>query len=342
MSLTYKPAGASRLPVFVLTGFLGSGKTTLLADWLRRQPLADTAVVINEAGEVQIDGVLVGEADERIQVLEGGCLCCVVLDDLGATVERLLEARDSGAVPSFSRLLIETSGLADPGPIIHSLMHDPRLQSRVRFGGTLTVIDGVNGAENIGQFREARAQVELADAIILSKADRVEDAQRAVVERQVRRHNPQARMIWSRRDALADPVAERLLDADFRVRRDIAENLGHAHGPGCGCHGHGATSGHSALVAHAFRFDAEIDGVALIEALDLIEQLHEGEVVRSKALFRDRETGIGYSVHAVRGILDTPEEIAIPADADTGVVLFSATLSREKVAEVLRPLVGVG
>ena len=95
-------------------------------------------------------------------------------------------------------------------------------------------------------------------------------------------------------------------------------------------------------MAHAFRFDAEIDGVALIEALDLIEQLHEGEVVRSKALFRDRETGIGYSVHAVRGILDAPEEIEIPADADTGVVLFSATLSREKVAEVLRPLVGVG
>lgn len=335
-----RPAGAPRLPVFVLTGFLGSGKTTLLADWLRRQPLADTAVVINEAGEVQIDGVLVGEADERIQVLEGGCLCCVVLDDLGATVERLLEARNTGAVQAFSRLLIETSGLADPGPIIHSLMHDPRLQSRVRFGGTLTVIDGVNGGDNLGQFREARAQVELADAIILSKADRVDDAQRLVVEQQVRRHNPQARMIWSRRDALADPVAERLLDTDFRISHDITENLGHVHGSGCGCHG--ATSAHSALVAHAFRFDADIDGVALIEALDLIEQLHEGEVVRSKALFRDRETGIGYSVHAVRGTLDTPEEIAIPADADTGVVLFSATLSREKMAEVLRPLVGVG
>lgn len=332
---------ARRLPVHLLTGFLGSGKTTLLADWLKRQPLADTAVVINEAGEVQIDGALVGRADERIKVLEGGCICCTVLDDLGASIEQLLEARTAGRVSGFARLLIETSGLADPGPVAHSLMHDPRLQQRVRYGGTLSVVDGVHGATNLAEFREARAQLELADAVVLTKADMVDAARRGAVEDAVRRHNPHARMIWSASDALADPVAERLLEDCVRLPTlcgPASPSAHHEHGPNCACHGQHR---HSGLHAHAFRFGRPIDGVALVEALDLMAQIFEGELVRSKALFRDRTTRIGYALHAVRGVLDTPAELDELDDAATGVVIFTASLSRERVAAALRPFVAV-
>jgi G3E family GTPase len=325
-----------RLPVFLLTGFLGSGKTTLLADWLRRQPLADTAVVINEAGEVQIDGALVGRADERIRVLEGGCICCTVLEDLGASIERLLEARAAGRVPGFSRILIETSGLADPAPVARSLMHDPRLQERVRYGGTLGVVDGVNGAANLAQYHEARAQLDLADAIILTKADLLDAGLRRTAEEAVRAHNPHARLVWSARQALADPLAERLLEEGLRL--PAAAGPHHEHGPHCACHGQHR---HSALRAHAFRFGQPIDGVALVEALDLMAQLYEGELVRSKALFRDRVTGIGYALHAVRGILDTPTELDELDDAATGVVIFTNTLSRERLAATLQPFVPV-
>jgi G3E family GTPase len=159
------------LPTTVLTGFLGSGKTTFLRRALRSPELSDTAVVVNEIGEIAIDHYLVDFVEGEVLELPGGCLCCAMREDLARTLRDLLDRRDAGTVRPFGRIVIETSGLADPAPILFTLGADPVLDARLSLARVVTLVDAVTGADTLRRFAEAARQVAVADAIVISKTD---------------------------------------------------------------------------------------------------------------------------------------------------------------------------
>jgi G3E family GTPase len=158
-------------PVTLLTGFLGSGKTTLLRRALSDPAFSDTAVVINEIGEIAIDHYLVDFVEGEVLELPGGCLCCLAREDLAHTLRGLIERRDAGEIRQFRRIVIETSGLADPAPILFTLGADPMLDQCLRLGRVVTVVDAVAGLATLERFAEAVRQVAVADALVLSKTD---------------------------------------------------------------------------------------------------------------------------------------------------------------------------
>ncbi|HVH74884.1 MAG TPA: GTP-binding protein [Stellaceae bacterium] len=163
--------GRGVLPTTLLTGFLGSGKTTLLRRALASPALADTAVIINEVGEIAIDHHIVNFVEGSVLELPGGCLCCAVREDLARTLRDLFERREAGAIKPFRRLAIETSGLADPAPILYTLAADPMLDARLGLARVVTVIDAVAGAAILDRFAEAARQAAVADLIAISKTD---------------------------------------------------------------------------------------------------------------------------------------------------------------------------
>ncbi len=161
----------SHTPVTILTGFLGSGKTTLLNRAMRSPSMANTAVVINEFGEVGLDHMLAARSDDTIMVLENGCLCCTVFGDLVTTLNNLYHARAAGEIPRFDHVVIETSGLADPSPLIQAFLSDPTLAGLYRIGTVVATVDAVNGPGTLDNHVESVRQVALADRILITKLD---------------------------------------------------------------------------------------------------------------------------------------------------------------------------
>jgi G3E family GTPase len=159
------------LPTTLMTGFLGSGKTTLLRRALVSPELADTAVIINEIGEIAIDHHLVDFVEGNVLELPGGCLCCAVREDLARTLRSLLERRASGEIRRFRRIVIETTGLADPAPILFTLGTDPMLDHCLRLSAVVTLVDAVTGADTLDRFAEAGRQAALADLLVITKTD---------------------------------------------------------------------------------------------------------------------------------------------------------------------------
>src|SRR5712671_2718748 len=168
-----RPRGP-RLPVIAVTGFLGSGKTTLIRALLDKPEGANTAVVVNEYGEIGIDNVLLRSSSDATVLLGNGCLCCNVRSDLQETLRELFADRARGAVPSFERVLIETSGLADPGPVLQTFATDRALGREFHLQALICVVDAVAGISNLEEMPEARRQAALADRVVVSKSDLAE------------------------------------------------------------------------------------------------------------------------------------------------------------------------
>ena len=199
--------GAPRVPVTVVTGFLGSGKTTLLRHLLRAPELADTAVIINEFGEVGLDHVLIEASEDSVLLLDNGCLCCGLRSDLVATLLDLLARRERGEVPAFRRVVVETSGLADPVPLLQTFIADPLRLSLYEPRGVVTCFDAINGPAVVDRHRTAERQLALADTIVVTKGD-LAPAAGAVDE--ARRRNGRARIIeaWEGRAEVRDVLGQ--------------------------------------------------------------------------------------------------------------------------------------
>lgn len=201
---------SAAIPLTLLTGFLGSGKTTLLNRLLPQPALGRCAVVINELGAIGLDHLFVSTSrDETIALLENGCLCCGVRDELAATVADLLERRARGEIPAFERILIETTGLARPGPVISLLLGDPALEGRLQLDGIVTTVDAKHGAAQLARHEESRQQVAVADRLLLTKAELVDAPALAELEAALEALNPGATRIPVRNGEIE---AQQLLD----------------------------------------------------------------------------------------------------------------------------------
>jgi G3E family GTPase len=194
---------SSLIPVTLLTGFLGSGKTTVLNHVLKEPGMVATAVIVNEFGEIGFDHLLVERSSEDIVLLNSGCLCCTVRGDIVDTLTNLFVDRVKGKIPFFVRVAIETTGLADPAPILHTLMTDPIVAARYMLDGVVTTVDAVNGAGTLDKQPEAVKQAAVADRLLLTKSDLAEPAVRQRIEGRLKALNPSAPIV---------PVAQGAVD----------------------------------------------------------------------------------------------------------------------------------
>jgi G3E family GTPase len=183
---------ANTVPVTILTGFLGSGKTTVLNHLLRQPSLADTVVIVNEFGAVGLDHLLIEQAIEDAVLLKNGCICCTVRGDIADTLDTLWQRRESGELPPFRRVAIETTGLADPAPVAHALQAEPGARYACRLDGIVTTVDALHGPMQLDRQPEARHQVAMADRILLTKTDLASPAQISETEARVRALNATA------------------------------------------------------------------------------------------------------------------------------------------------------
>lgn len=184
--------------VTVITGFLGSGKTTLLNRLLKHPGMSQAAVIVNEFGEIGLDYDLVERSDETVVQLENGCLCCTVKGDLIDTFRDLHLQRQGGLLPKFDRVVIETTGIADPGPVLQIILTDPLVSEYYSLDGVVTTVDAVNGLETLGRFPESVKQAAIADRIILTKEDLVEGGDTQALRARLNALNPAAPIIAAR------------------------------------------------------------------------------------------------------------------------------------------------
>lgn len=218
---------ADRLPVGLVTGFLGSGKTTLLARLLGRAELGETAVIVNELGEVAIDHHLLRRVDERTILLANGCLCCTLRGDLADELRDLLSRRTRGEIPAFERVLVETTGLADPAPILNTILAEPVVRHHYEPAAVVATVDALNGLAQLDREPETVKQVVVADRLVITKADVADRGSVARLEERLRALNPAAELLEISFGA-ADPAV--LLAPGERDPRGLEIDGQEAHG----------------------------------------------------------------------------------------------------------------
>jgi G3E family GTPase len=294
-----RPRG-TRIPVSIVTGFLGAGKTTLIRALLDSPEGADTALIINEYGEIGIDNALLRASSDATVLLGNGCLCCLARSDLQETLRTLFADRARGAVPSFRRVVIETSGLADPGPLLQTFASDRALGQEFHLQAMVAVIDAPNGARNLASAPEAREQVALADRIVLTKTD-LTDPAAVLAEIAGLTAAPVERAI----NGAIDPAY--LLDErlDLPVRIPEHDNShGHAH-----AHSHGIDS-------FIVLFDRPLHWSAFEQAMAVLTTLRGADLLRVKGIVAVEDAKGPVVVHAVQHTAHRPIELQSWPDDD--------------------------
>ncbi len=364
-----------RIPVSILTGFLGAGKSTLLNRLLKDPAMKDAAVIINEFGEVGIDHLLVEASNDAVVELSDGCLCCTVRGELVDTLAELIDGMQTGKIKPLSRVVIETTGLADPAPVMQSVMGHPAIAQHFDLDGVVTVVDAVNGLSTIDAYAEAYKQVAVADRLILTKKTLADKSAISALVERLRLLNPRA-PITDGDDADAGSAAllvnglydpsSKIADVDRWLKDEMAaaddhhhhdhghhhhDDHGHHHhghhhhGHGHGHHHHHDVNRHgSAIRSYSILHDEPIDPMAINMFVDLLRSTHGEKLLRMKAIvaLTDRPDK-PLVLHGVQSIFHPP--VRLPAwpdgsDRKTRLVLITRDLSESYVRDLFGAFTG--
>ena len=361
----------SRIPVSILTGFLGAGKSTLLNRLLKDPGMKDAAVIINEFGEVGIDHLLVEASNDAVVELSDGCLCCTVRGELVDTLAELIDGMQTGKIKPLSRVVIETTGLADPAPVMQSVMGHPAVAQHFDLDGVVTVVDAVNGLSTIDTYPEAYKQVAVADRLILTKKTLADDHAITTLTQRLRSLNPRAPITdGDAEDAgsaamlvngLYDPTTK-IADVDRWLKDEMAtaddhhhhhdhEHHGHGHGHEHSHdhhhhhhHGHDVNRHGTAIRSYSILHDEPIDPMAINMFIDLLRSTHGEKLLRVKAIvaLTDRPEK-PLVLHGVQSIFHPP--VRLPAwpegsDRKTRLVLITRDLSEDYVRDLFGAFTG--
>jgi G3E family GTPase len=311
-------------PVNLITGFLGSGKTTLLQRLLLEPALADTAVLINEFGEVGLDHHLLERIDDTMVLLQSGCLCCTIRGELSVAIRELHSKRERGEVPRFRRLIVESTGLADPFPILSTVQADPVLRHHFRLGNVITTVDAVNGLGQLARQPECTKQVAVADRLVLTKTDLAAPGVADTLIGRLSRINPSA-PLWRAAEAPIDAVA--LLAHDVfatagrseAAQRWFAAELASVDTAGA----HDPSRHGDSIHAFALSFDGELDWTMFGLWLTMLLNRHGDRILRVKGMLNVTDADAPVAIHGVQHLVHPPVHMsAWPDDERRSRLVF--------------------
>ncbi|CAM3327837.1 CobW family GTP-binding protein [Thalassospira profundimaris] len=336
-----------RIATTVITGFLGSGKTTLLNALLTQDGMDKTAVLINEFGEIGLDHLLVREVSEDVVLLNSGCICCSVRGDLISGLRDLFVKRTRGEIPEFDRVIIETTGLADPAPILHTLMTDPLLTTKFRLDSVVTTVDAIHGAGQLDNHPESVKQTAVADRILMTKADLADEATRTALETRLRALNPAAPIYPVVNGDIAvsklfnaglyDPTTKSM-DVQKWLRDEAYEQHGDAHNHHHDDHGHHDHHDHSHdhhdhshdvnrhddhIRSFCITFDEPIHWDAFVTWAEIFTQMRGESLLRVKGILNLVGEDAPVAIHAVQHVFHPPASLpAWPSDDHRSKIVF--------------------
>jgi G3E family GTPase len=332
------------IPVSVITGFLGSGKTTLLKRLLAHPRMGETAVLINEFGEIGLDHLLVRKVDEDIVLLNSGCLCCTVRDDLVETLDELHHKRASGIIPEFRRTAIETTGLADPAPIIHTLMTDRSLTPNYQLKALVATIDSTLAERQLDEHMEAVKQAAMADRLVITKMDLANEAARLRIRTRLAALNPSATVFEA--DLQSSPGPDELFEFGLFSTNNKSAQVrswlnAEAHGISGYGHRHDVNRHDDRIGAFCLTADMPLDWDSLVCWLELLLANRGEQVLRLKGILNLAGRPNPMIIHGVQHVLYPLSELEEWPDQDcrSRIVLITRDLPELAIVKSFRSAV---
>ena len=335
----------NQIPVTVITGFLGSGKTTLLSSILKKKEMQKTAVIINEFGEIGLDHALIEHTDENIVELQSGCICCTIQGDLNKTLIDLFDKMMNGKVSSFNRILIETTGLANPVPIIHTLMSSIELIRIYSLDGVITVVDSVNGEKTLDLHEESLKQLALAEKIILSKTDIVDKDEIKSLVYRIKEINPVSQIIFSKFGNIPleeifglgayDPYKKSADVKNWLAAEKYKDKKHHHH--------HDINRHNENIRAFSMMSENPVNMIAFSFFRDMITAALGANLLRMKGIVNIAGEERPAVIHGVQHIFHPVQWLETWPDNDrrTKLVFITQNIKKEQIEDFFRPLMGL-
>ena len=335
----------NQIPVTVITGFLGSGKTTLLSSILKKKEMQKTAVIINEFGEIGLDHALIEHTDENIVELQSGCICCTIQGDLNKTLIDLFEKMMNGKVSSFNRILIETTGLANPVPIIHTLMSSIELIRIYQLDVCITVVDSVNGEKTLDLHEESLKQLALAEKIILSKTDIVDKDEIKSLVYRIKEINPVSQIIFSKFGNIPLEEIFGLGGYDpYKKSADVKKWLSAEKYKDKKHHHHHDVNRHNENIrAFSMMSENPVNMIAFSFFRDMITAALGSNLLRMKGIVNIAGEERPAVIHGVQHIFHPVQWLETWPDNDrrTKLVFITQNIKKEQIEDFFRTLMGM-